>query len=124
VQRRASADAERLQQCFGNLVENALKYAPAAGPIELFLSSQADHHLLHVRDHGPGVPPSEREAIFERFVRGATASDQSGSGIGLAVVRLLLERMGGTARVSATPGGGADFQLILPALEAEAPDRT
>lgn len=124
VRHQAFADEERLQQCFGNLVENALKYAPAAGPIELFVSTEADHHLLHVRDHGPGVPPGEREAIFERFVRGAAASQQSGSGIGLAVVRLLLQRMGGSARVVAAPGGGADFQLILPALDGEAPDRS
>jgi signal transduction histidine kinase len=114
--RQALADPERLQQCFGNLVENALKYAASAGPIELFVSSEADRHLLHVRDHGPGVPAGEREAIFQRFVRGVAASQQSGSGIGLAVVRLLLERMGGSARVVAAPGGGADFQLILPAL--------
>jgi signal transduction histidine kinase len=120
----AFADEERLQQCFGNLVENAIKYAPAAGPIELFVSTEADHHLLHVRDHGPGVPPGEREAIFERFVRGAAASQQSGSGIGLAVVRLLLERMGGSARVVAAPGGGADFQLILPVLDAGAKPAT
>jgi signal transduction histidine kinase len=95
-------------------VENALNYAPASGPIELFVSTEAGHHLLHVRDHGPGVPAGEREAIFERFVRGVSSSQHSGSGIGLAVVRLLLERMGGSARVVAAPGGGADFQLILP----------
>ncbi len=114
--RLAWADAERLQQCIGNLVENAVKYAPDAGPIELFVSSEGDHHLLHVRDHGPGVPLGERDMIFERFARGAAASERAGSGIGLAVVLLLLQRMGGTARVQAPLGGGADFQLVLPAL--------
>jgi two-component system sensor histidine kinase MprB len=62
------------------------------------------------------VPLGEREVIFERFARGAAASEKAGSGIGLAVVLLLLERMGGTARVQVPRGGGADFQLVLPAL--------
>jgi hypothetical protein len=97
-------------------VENALKYSPAAQPIELALSSDADQVVLHVRDHGQGVPVAEREQIFGRFVRGSVSADTSGHGIGLAVVKTLMERMGGSASVGDAPGGGADFQLRLPAV--------
>jgi len=111
-----SADAERLSQCLTNLVENALKYSPAPQPIELALSCDADQVVLHVRDHGAGVPASEREQIFGRFVRGSGSGDTSGHGIGLAVVKTLMERMGGSVCVAEAPGGGADFELRLPAM--------
>ncbi|MGB5134633.1 MAG: HAMP domain-containing sensor histidine kinase [Prochlorococcaceae cyanobacterium] len=110
-------DPERLGQCLTNLVENALKYAPASTPVELGVQRHDDTVVLHVRDHGPGVVPGEREGIFELFRRGTAAplASVSGSGIGLAMVRLLMERMGGTAQVADAPGGGADFQLLFPA---------
>lgn len=115
---RVHADPDRLSQCISNLVENALKYAPAPTPVELAVERQHDSVVLHVRDHGPGVAPDEREEIFKLFRRGLTAplASVSGSGIGLAMTRLLMERMGGTAQVVAAPGGGSDFQLLLPAL--------
>lgn len=106
-------DSERLQQCLTNLVENALKYTPEGTPIELFSSTSASEAVLHVRDHGQGVTLAEQERIFERFVRGSSEANASGSGIGLAMVRLLMRRMGGEVRVEAAPGGGADFQLVL-----------
>ena len=114
------ADPERLSQCITNLVENARKYSPAAQPIELALSRDADQVVMHVRDHGSGVPSAEREQIFGRFVRGSGSADTAGHGIGLAVVKTLMERMGGSVRVVDAPGGGADFQLRLPAM-AEPP---
>jgi signal transduction histidine kinase len=109
----ARDDAGRLQQCLTNLVENALKYTPEATPIELFSSRQGDQLIAHVRDHGPGISLAEKERIFARFARGASQSSVSGSGIGLSMVRLLMEKMGGGVRVADTPGGGADFQLLL-----------
>ena len=111
-----SADPERLSQCLTNLVENAIKYSPAGTPIELRLSSDAEAVVLHVIDHGPGVPAEERRKIFERFRRGSTTGEVSGHGIGLAVVKTLMERMGGSVAVADAPAGGADFQLRLPAL--------
>ena len=118
-----SADPERLSQCLSNLVENALKYSPASQPVELRLSSDAHEVVLHVRDHGSGVPEAERERIFGRFVRGSSSAEVSGHGIGLAVVQTLMERMGGRALVADAPGGGADFQLRLP-VEADPPERS
>jgi hypothetical protein len=110
------ADPERLSQCLTNLVENALKYSPASQPIELALSRDVDQVVLHVHDHGEGVPVADREKIFGRFVRGSGSADTSGHGIGLAVVKTLMERMGGSVSVGDAPGGGADFQLRLPAV--------
>jgi two-component system OmpR family sensor kinase len=115
-------DGERLQQCLVNLIENAVKYAPANTPITLLASRPAngDQVVLHVCDHGPGVPEADKLRIFERFVRGSSpaALASPGSGIGLAVVHTLMQRMGGEALVCDAPGGGADFQLRLPALVA------
>ncbi|MEO1002674.1 MAG: HAMP domain-containing sensor histidine kinase [Cyanobacteria bacterium J06638_7] len=114
------ADPDRLSQCLSNLVENALKYAPAPTPVELAVERRGDTVVLHVRDHGPGVPLQERELVFQLFRRGtAAAASQSGSGIGLAMVRLLMERMAGVVQVADAPGGGADVQLLLPAASAE-----
>ena len=108
------ADAERLTQCITALVDNALAYS--SGVVELELRCYPRQVVWHVRDQGPGVRPEERSLIFERFARGSAASisEKRGSGLGLAVVRLLMEAMGGLVAVSRSPSGGADFQLRLP----------
>jgi two-component system, OmpR family, sensor kinase len=109
------ADRERLLQCLSALVDNALRYAPS-GPVELALSWDERAVVWHVRDRGPGVQAEERQRIFARFVRGSAAlhADTRGSGLGLALVALLMEAMGGTVAVADHVGGGADFQLRLP----------
>ena len=116
----AIGDPERLQQCLAALIENALHYSPTPLPVTLTADQQAASLVLHVRDQGPGVEPGERDAIFERFARGSAAiyANSRGSGIGLAVVRLLMEAMGGSVQVADAPGGGADFQLHLPLARA------
>ena len=109
-------DPERLQECLAALIENALHYSPTPLPVSLAADQQGDSLVLHVCDQGPGVEAGEREAIFERFARGSASINSSnrGSGIGLAMVRLLMEAMGGSVQVAEAPGGGADFQLHLP----------
>ena len=98
---RNHTDPHRLQQCLTALVDNALLYSP--GPVTLAASSGPSGELvLHVRDRGPGTA--------------GLASPHRGSGIGLSVVRLLIEAMGGRMQVVAQPGGGADFQLVLPVM--------
>ncbi|MBD2422750.1 HAMP domain-containing sensor histidine kinase [Cyanobium sp. FACHB-13342] len=113
-------DPERLQQCLAALIENALHYSPTPLPVSLAADQLGDALVLHVRDQGPGVAPSERETIFERFARGSAAinANSRGSGIGLAVVRLLMEGMGGSVMAADAPGGGADFQLYLPVVRS------
>jgi len=112
----ALGDPDRLQQCLAALIENALHYSPAPLPVTLAADGQGGALVLHVRDQGPGVASHERETIFGRFARGSAAiqANSRGSGIGLAVVRLLMEAMGGSVQVAEAPGGGADFQLHLP----------
>jgi hypothetical protein len=110
------ADPERLSQCLTNLIENALKYSPPGSAIQLAFNSEGDQVVFHIRDQGPGVPLADREQIFERFKRGSTSGSTSGHGIGLAVVKALMDRMGGRVLVADAPGGGADFQLWFPAV--------
>jgi two-component system, OmpR family, sensor kinase len=110
----AAGDPERLAQCLVVLIDNALRYSPSPLPIRLMAEASDGAVVLHVMDRGPGVAPEERQAIFERFVRGEAAINTRGSGIGLAVVQLLMEAMGGRVMVGDRPEGGADFQLRLP----------
>ncbi len=117
----AMGDAKRLEQCLANLIENALKYAPAPTTITLRLSVTTEALLLHVIDQGPGVPATDKQLIFERFKRGSSAGDTAGSGIGLAVVDALMRGMGGAVSVVDSPGGGADFRLQLRRAAAAAP---
>ncbi|WP_254963753.1 MULTISPECIES: sensor histidine kinase KdpD [unclassified Cyanobium] len=109
----ALGNADRFEQCLANLIENAQKYDPGAGPIQLRLDSSLDRVVVHVIDSGPGVPDNEKQLIFERFGRGRHTSAIPGSGVGLAVVRALMEAMGGSVSVADGPQGGADFQLRL-----------
>lgn len=117
----AAGDPERLAQCLVVLIDNALNYSPAPLPVLLSAEARDGVVVMHVSDRGPGVPPEERELIFERFSRGGAAVNTRGSGIGLAVVQLLMEAMGGRVMVSDAAEGGADFQLHLP-LYDEADD--
>jgi signal transduction histidine kinase len=109
----ALGDEQRYEQCVANLIENALKYAPGPAPIRLSLEATGDSLVTHVIDAGPGVPPEERQLIFERFRRGRRTASIPGSGIGLAVVRALMQAMDGEVAVAEAPGGGADFRLSL-----------
>ena len=109
----ALGDADRFEQCLANLIENAQKFDPGDGPIQLRLDASLDRVVVHVIDTGPGVPDGEKALIFERFGRGRHSGSVPGSGVGLAVVRALMEAMGGSVSVADGPEGGADFQLRL-----------
>ena len=110
----ALADRDRLKQVMLNLIENARKYSPAGSGIELSLKLSAAACLLSVRDHGIGVPEAERELIFERFKRGSNAPPGGGSGLGLSVVKLLMQGMGGSIAIEPVPGSGTSFLLMIP----------
>jgi signal transduction histidine kinase len=115
----AVGDPERLEQCLINLVENALKYSPATGLVQLAWEPRGDSVVLHVLDQGPGVPEEDRALLMKRFQRGRNTGDVPGSGIGLAVVDTLMQAMGGSVEIGEAPGGGADFQLVLPAAPGQ-----
>jgi two-component system phosphate regulon sensor histidine kinase PhoR len=118
------SDPERLLRILNNLVDNAIKYTPQGGRVDL--ESTADPHggaLLHVRDNGPGIAPEHLKRIFERFYRVDTARSRElgGTGLGLAIVRHLAESIGATVSVESEVGRGTCFTVALPADPRPAP---
>lgn len=106
-------DPVRLGQIVANLLSNALKFTPAAGIVKVELRADGPWAAIRVSDSGPGIPPDELPHVFDRFFRGRSARP-SGSGIGLTVVRELVEAQGGDVEVTSTPGQGATFTVRLP----------
>jgi signal transduction histidine kinase len=96
------------------LLDNALRFAPPGDAVRVVAAYHGDHATLEVSDHGPGVPPDERELIFERFQRGTATGGEGGVGLGLAIGRELAERQGGTLELAPGDGPGARFVLRLP----------
>jgi signal transduction histidine kinase len=117
----AAVDHGAIAQALLNVLENARKYAPGGGKVAVATAREGDRFVLRVRDHGPGVPEAEREAIFERFRRGQAQQDGSvpGLGLGLYLARKILRDHGGEMRCEAPVDGGrgAVFVLELPVLQ-------
>jgi signal transduction histidine kinase len=99
------------------LLDNAVRYSPSGGEVTVELQN-GSRASLRVSDHGPGVPPEERELIFERFMRGRETAGQAGFGLGLAIGRELATRMGGELTLEPGEGPGATFTLDLPVARA------
>jgi signal transduction histidine kinase len=95
------------------LLDNALRYGPPGEPVRILAACDTGHVTLDVIDRGPGIPPEEREHIFERFHRGAAASSEGGFGLGLAIGRELARRMGGDLMLADGYVRGARFVLTL-----------
>lgn len=106
-------DPLAVEQIVGNLVSNAVKYG-AGGPILVALADLRECIQLVVQDHGPGIATADQERIFARFERVVAARDHGGFGIGLWIVRQLVEVMGGKITVDSTPGRGSSFTIVLP----------
>jgi len=105
-------DVDAVIRVLTNLLDNARKYSPADAPITLAVSEDPDRVRFSVLDAGPGIPATDREAIFERFRRGGTT--KPGSGLGLYISRGLVHAHGGELSVRAAPGGGSEFMFWLP----------
>ena len=108
------ADPARLRQVLLDLIENADKYSPNDRPIHLALRLDQEFACVDVIDEGIGIPADEQERVFERFQRASNATEKTGSGLGLSVVKLLVEGMGGTIGVSSRIDEGSCFTVRLP----------
>ncbi len=113
-------DSVRLTQVFSNLLNNAAKYTPEGGRIDVFLEHDGEGHaLVRVKDNGAGIPPAMLEAIFDMFVQvsGTARAAQGGLGIGLTLVKSIVELHGGTVRAcSEGANQGSEFTVSLPLL--------
>jgi two-component system phosphate regulon sensor histidine kinase PhoR len=118
--RQLSCDEGLLRQVLSNLVDNALKYSPQGGRIELRVVDEPHRVRVSVHDEGLGIPVSEQERIFDKFYR--LDADMSrgvgGSGLGLHIARELVEHMEGTISVESVPGAGSTFTVTLPRATA------
>ena len=118
------ADPMRLELVLMNLGDNALKYTPEGGQVRLAARRRGDHVSLTVEDTGPGIPPQERKAIFEKYSRGsrhqAAHGRQDGLGLGLYVARRIVEMHGGELRVESELGRGSMFEVLLRPAQSQA----
>ncbi len=114
---RLEGDRDRLEQALGNLVDNAVKYTPPGGRVELSVEVGGAEIQLVVEDTGPGVPPEHLPRIFERFYRAdaSRSREEGGTGLGLAIAKHIALAHGGRVEASNRPQGGARFAVVLPA---------
>jgi PAS domain S-box-containing protein len=106
-------DRLRVSQVVTNLLANAVKYG-GGNPVEIEYGPRGDRAVLVVRDHGIGIDPVDQPQIFERFERAVSSRNYGGLGLGLYIVKRIVEAHGGTVRVESTPGAGAAFFVELP----------
>ncbi len=111
----ALGDAEKLQQVISNLLDNALKFTPRGGAIELCARNAAqDFVLVEVRDSGPGIAPEHLPHLFERFYKVDRSRGNQGTGLGLAIAKHIVEMHSGEVGVESTQGTGSTFWFTLP----------
>lgn len=113
---KVSIDADAIGQALHNLLDNAVKYSGDAKEIAVRLGRDGDFLVLSVQDHGIGIPRGEQEKIFDRFHRVGTAlvHEVKGSGLGLSIVRHIVQVHGGRVSVASGPGAGSAFTIRLP----------
>jgi signal transduction histidine kinase len=109
-----SADRIRLEQVAANLLDNAVKYTPRGGQVIVEIDREGDRALLRVRDTGAGIPADEQARIWERLFRGDTSRTERGLGLGLSLVKAIVEAHRGSVAVASAPGRGSTFLVALP----------
>lgn len=118
-----NGDAVRISQLIFNLIDNALKYTPKGGKVEVSLNQESGFAVFRVKDTGIGISKDDILYIFDRFYRvdkARTAKDAGGAGLGLSICKEIAEAHGGTIEVLSEPGSGSTFIAKLPALEEQA----
>ena len=106
-------DEEILSHVWSNLIDNAIKYSESGGRIILRMTERAGVIFVTVEDEGPGIPEEAKERIFEKFYQADSSHGSEGNGLGLALVRQILDRCGGAISVENRPEGGAKFTVVL-----------
>jgi signal transduction histidine kinase len=111
-------DAARVHDILRNLLENAVNYSPEGGTVWLNAAVAGDHATIEVADSGPGIPPTDLQRVFERFYRvdKSRGRNPGGTGIGLAIVKNLVELLGGSVVARNRDEGGAVFTVTLPTM--------
>jgi len=107
------ADRDRLRQSLANLVDNAIKYTPRGGHVEVSAKRDGDAIVIRVSDTGRGIPEQDLPRIFDRLYRGDESRTTRGLGLGLSLVRAYVEAQGGNITVKSTPGQGSTFTIRL-----------
>jgi signal transduction histidine kinase len=115
-----SGDPDAVARVVRILLDNALRYGPRGAPVRVEAHVRGGRSAITVADEGPGIAPEERDRIFERFHRGASAGSSGGFGLGLAIGRELARRMGGELEVDGDGSDGTRFAFWLRAAHAPA----
>ncbi len=109
----------RLRQMISNLLDNAVKYTPEAGTVNLSTQREEGQILLCVSDSGIGIPSSEVPYVFNKFYRASNVQNTAGTGLGLSIVKSVAEIHGGRVWVDSTDGKGTKFTVVLPLPKEE-----
>jgi signal transduction histidine kinase len=109
------ADERRLKQALFNLISNAIKFTPAGGSVRLDARQDNGDLILCVADTGVGIPAADQGRVFDKFERGNPYSRDSGAGLGLSLVKSLIELHGGSVTIASEPGSGTTILCRLPA---------
>jgi signal transduction histidine kinase len=119
-------DRARMKQVIVNLLDNAIKYTPQGGAINLTVGSQDTKALLEVADNGVGIPPEALPRVFDRFFRvdKARSREQGGAGLGLSIVKSICTAHHGRVEARSTPGQGSRFRVELPLAAPAADNRS
>src|SRR6516165_8200376 len=111
---RMTGDPKLLFQVFSNLLSNAIKYSPDGGPIEISAAMESDEVVVNIADRGIGIPEQDRDRLFERYHRGSNVSGIVGTGVGLYLVKMVVDLHGGGIEVESKEGEGSRFTVRLP----------
>jgi signal transduction histidine kinase len=109
-----AGDEVKLTWALSNLIANGIRYTPPGGTVRVAAESTDGAMLVSVSDSGPGIPPEQQEKLFERFAQSPETGEAGAAGLGLAIVRDVVQAHGGRIHLHSAPGRGSRFTLELP----------